>query len=595
MKRLVSPIPSLTLSPVDLTLWRDDVYMTLQNLISFQQPIAMVFDQHTLSAINLTFTPQQLKQLGISIFYDITTIDQIVLKNIIYMISPIVSHCQMIANFILKNKDKNNQVIFIPRKTITCERVFEQYGVWEHVKINTLPMRLIAMDDDILITNNNELYPNMLINRDNMLLFNIKDCLIDIQEKFGLIPFIQGIGDQSEFIIEELLKHSHGQTYTHSPQYKQLKDNISMIGRLIIIDREIDFVTPLLTPHHYEGLINEFFEIKDNVVENIVVNSDEPVYHLLRDENINQVGAIVTEKLKLLNEAYKIKDKTNISEINKSLKEIKKLERQYSPDYLKTHYHLIKKVIEKLQTKESLLMTRFENELLTSEVELLQIRLLNEYPFEEQIFDLINQNLSPIAIIRIICLYCITHDGLNKKFYIDMQTEFIRTFGYQYIFLFDNLFKAHVLYFHNHHSWHTIKNTFSLITNEENDIAKVYDGYAPLSCRLIEYGLTVPMNYLHKNNPENILLKGWGRVNVNKKIETVGTHFHVIQNLNSFKNLDDQSQLNKIILVCFVGPVTYGEISALRKLTEMNPDKHIIILSTHIVNGNTFIENFNFI
>lgn len=44
---------------------------------------------------------------------------------------------------------------------------------------------------------------------------------------------------------------------------------------------------------------------------------------------------------------------------------------------------------------------------------------------------------------------------------------------------------------------------------------------------------------------------------------------------------------NKIVLICFVGPITYGEIAVLRKL------ENILILCMTIVNGNTLIQSFD--
>jgi hypothetical protein len=234
-------------------------------------------------------------------------------------------------------------------------------------------------------------------------------------------------------------------------------------------------------------------------------------------------------------------------------------------------------------------------------LDFINLNILNNNVFETQILNMIEENLSPLYIIRLLCLYCITHNGLNQKFYKQFKIEFIKTYGYQYVFLLENLSTAKLIYFENDKDWNIIKNKLVLISNQENDIASIYNGYAPLSCRLVEYGLTVSLKHLYQKNQNNILLKGWGDVKVNKKVSVVGTPFQVIQNLNNEPildvnnnfNYDIEQQLYKIVLICFVGPITYGEIAALRKLTQMNPGKKILILTTHLVNGNTFIKTFN--
>jgi hypothetical protein len=45
------------------------------------------------------------------------------------------------------------------------------------------------------------------------------------------------------------------------------------------------------------------------------------------------------------------------------------------------------------------------------------------------------------------------------------------------------------------------------------------------------------------------------------------------------------------ILVVFIGGITYAEISAIRFLNRKNSDHKFIILTTHIINGKTLINN----
>lgn len=42
--------------------------------------------------------------------------------------------------------------------------------------------------------------------------------------------------------------------------------NISEIHSAVLIDREVDMVTPLLTQFTYEGLIDELFGINNNII-----------------------------------------------------------------------------------------------------------------------------------------------------------------------------------------------------------------------------------------------------------------------------------------------------------------------------------------
>jgi hypothetical protein len=335
INKSISPVPSLISSPIDLISLRDKTYHQLKTIITkYSNPFAIVFDDYTISAINLTLKPQQLKQLGITSFHTLHQLDYIKNKNVIYIISPLIENCQVVSKFILQSslkqdvnnpvlQNKNHHIIFLPKRKLSCERVFEYEGIYKYITIDELPLNIIAVDDDLLTTDDKTSFPKMMIDRDNNPLFNIKNALIKIQENFGIIPFIQGMGNKSEFIIEEMLKHFDDKEYQLSTAFLHLQQP-SQIGRMIIIDRDCDYLTPLLTPFNYAGLIDEIFGIDDNIInnKNIIVNHDEPIYRLLCDENINHVGNILTEKIKLLDNAYKIKDKTNISDINKSFKNL---------------------------------------------------------------------------------------------------------------------------------------------------------------------------------------------------------------------------------------------------------------------------------
>lgn len=46
----------------------------------------------------------------------------------------------------------------------------------------------------------------------------------------------------------------------------------------------------------------------------------------------------------------------------------------------------------------------------------------------------------------------------------------------------------------------------------------------------------------------------------------------------------------KKILVYFIGGITYAEISAIRFLNKLFPDKQFIIATTQIINGDSCVE-----
>ena len=88
-----------------------------------------------------------------------------------------------------------------------------------------------------------------------------------IQQAHGLFPRIIGKGDNANRLMELLFRMRSEATADESSTSKLGLMPSASIESLIIIDREIDFATVLLTQLTYEGLIDEMFGIRYNQAE----------------------------------------------------------------------------------------------------------------------------------------------------------------------------------------------------------------------------------------------------------------------------------------------------------------------------------------
>jgi len=132
-----------------------------------------------------------------------------------------------------------------------------------------------------------------------------------------------------------------------------------------------------------------------------------------------------------------------------------------------------------------------------------------------------------------------------------------------------------------------------------DDIAYVYSGYAPVSCRLVENALRIPIPFTktaetavfgkEAGGPSSDILKGWGsEVDSNVNLTPGGPAFHAIQTLP--KGLSTDEKTSKVTLVFFVGGMTFTELSAMRFLSR-NADNSIIVATTKLTNGNALMES----
>ena len=152
---------------------------------------------------------------------------------------------------------------------------------------------------------------------------------MSIQHTHGLFPRIIGKGSNAKRLMELLLR-LRSEVLTSEPS-NSIASQLGMmpsssIESLIIIDREVDFNTPLLTQLTYEGLIDEIFGIKDNQAEintsiigqaagtqanqqqsakrKIQLDSSDALYTQLRDTNFATGSRLLSKFAKRLQSEY---------------------------------------------------------------------------------------------------------------------------------------------------------------------------------------------------------------------------------------------------------------------------------------------------
>jgi len=100
-----------------------------------------------------------------------------------------------------------------------------------------------------------------------------------------------------------------------------------------------------------------------------------------------------------------------------------------------------------------------------------------------------------VKVLRLLILLCLTNGGLKPKQLEFFKREILQTYGFEYFFTLNNLEKLDLLRKQEGKPvFSTLRKALRLIVEEidetnPSDIAYVYSGYAPLSCRLIQQGM----------------------------------------------------------------------------------------------------------
>ena len=133
-----------------------------------------------------------------------------------------------------------------------------------------------------------------------------------------------------QLVADTLIQQSKGNQSSNN------NEKTSQIGTLFLIDRAVDFITPLLSQLTYEGLIDEVYKIKssyldvdaelfsdfssDSVNNNsassnnakkkrkVILNSNDEIYSQFRDSNFAAVGNLIHQKAVQLSQAYQVRN-----------------------------------------------------------------------------------------------------------------------------------------------------------------------------------------------------------------------------------------------------------------------------------------------
>uniref|UniRef100_A0A668AKI0 VPS33B late endosome and lysosome associated n=1 Tax=Myripristis murdjan TaxID=586833 RepID=A0A668AKI0_9TELE len=496
-------------------------------------------------------------------------------------------------------KFKRYKIIFTPQKFYACETVLEEQGIFGDVSTDEWAFYLLPLDEDIINLELPEFFRDNFLEGDQRWVRTGGSALHLFHSIYGPFSKVYGIGRCSKMVYE---------SWREQVKEGEQKARQAEVGTVFLIDRDVDFVTPLCSQVVYEGLVDDIFRIKCGCVEfgpdvtssdksiKVMLNSQDKVFNEIRNEHFSNVFGFLSQKARNLQTAYDkrrgmdIKQmKTFVSEELKGLKQEHRL--------LSLHIGASESMMKK-KTKQDF------QELLKTEHSLLEGFEIREcISFIEEH---INRQVSYLKLCPL-SLYFFT--GLLPKDYRSLKAQYLQSYGVDHLLTFANLKQLGLLVEQqpgetltvmeskmgklvNDKTAGKLTDAFSSLAKKSNfralsrrlslvpksdeeydlrvprDMAYIFSGaYIPLSCKLIEQVLE---------------RDGWtGLEEVTRLLN--GHEFAVTADLRP------QSDAQRIILVMFLGGCTFSEISALRFLGRERGYK-FIVLTTAITNSARLIE-----
>ncbi|KAM5238763.1 vacuolar protein sorting-associated protein 33A isoform 4-T4 [Ctenodactylus gundi] len=467
-------------------------------------------------------------------------------KNIIFFVRPRLELMDIIAENVLsedrRGPARDFHILFVPRRSLLCEQRLKDLGVLgSFIHREEYSLDLIPFDGDLLSMESEGAFKECYLEGDQTSLYHAAKGLMTLQALYGTIPQIFGKGECARQVANMMVRMKRELTGGQNSV-------LPVFDNLLLLDRNVDLLTPLATQLTYEGLIDEIYGIQNSYVKlppekfvpkkqgdggkdlpteakKLQLNSAEELYAEIRDKNFNAVGSVLSKKAKIISAAFEERHNA------KTVGEIKQFVSQ----------------LPHMQAARGSLANH------TSIAE-----LIKDVTTSEDFFDKLT---------------------VEQEFMSGIDTD--KTYGYEHILTLHNLEKAGLLrpQTGGRNSYPTIRKTLRLWmddVNEQNptDISYVYSGYAPLSVRLAQL-LSRP---------------GWRSIEEVLRI-LPGPHFEERQPLPTGLQKKRQPGENRVTLVFFLGGVTFAEIAALRFLSQLEDGgTEYVIATTKLLNGSSWIE-----
>ena len=460
--------------------------------------------------------------------------------NIIYLVRPNLSLMKVIANQIhacIKSGIRSQyHIYFVPHRTVVCEQMLEDEGVLEHCEIGEFPLGLVQFDTDLLSLEIDSVFRQCYVDGDTSSLNVVARALNRLQHTFGVIPHVKSKGAASRKVLQKLL---------HLRREEGLPANVGAFGAsgaggggssqrseihtLVVLDREVDLVSPMVTPLTYEGLVDDLIGIENGRIKveasilgddksdltagpgsaktqqqqpdkpkrnpnekvSVPLNNSDSIFAESRNLTIEKnLGAFLQEKAIRIKEKYasfrENKD-ASISEIHGFVKQIPHLKKEF--ECLQQHINIAELIKKTTDSREFRDQWQGERGMLEGE------------SFLDQIEDMICADSDRTLFyrtMRLLCLQSLTAGGIRSSRYDAIRRLVVQTYGYEQLFTLSNLERTgllkrkDVMLVDTAPAWAGLRKQLRLIDERANsgsspgDISYVSAGYAPLSVRLVQ-------------------------------------------------------------------------------------------------------------
>ncbi|KAK3022268.1 hypothetical protein RJ639_045862 [Escallonia herrerae] len=456
--------------------------------------------------------------------------------------------CSHIHNDISKGLQREYFVYFVPRRAVVCEKILEEEKVHHLLNIGEYPLYAIPLDEDVLSFELDLAYKDCLVDGDTTSLWHIAKAIHELEFSFGLIPNVRAKGKASVRVADILNR-------------MQAEEPVNASD---------------VTVQHFCSLSKIFIQNRSQLlrINNGAVELDSSIMGVQQDGKKIKVPLNSSDKL--------FKETRDLNfEVVVQVRPLAAICIVTAGSTSKSNLHEAG-----LHGDVNYLQSQTVSELKDF------VRKLNSLPEMTRHINLAQHLSTYTSKPAFLGRLDMEHTIVEAQSY-DMR-ELLHSYGFEHMATLNNLEKAGLLKKQESKgNWLTVKRALQLVVDDTdtanpNDISYVFSGYAPLSIRLVQHAIR----------------SGWRPIEDILKLlpgphsETKRSGFASSPSFDSLPGAPHTADKvgggrRSLVLVVFIGGVTFAEISALRFLSAQEGMAYdLVVGTTKIVSGHTLTEAF---
>ncbi|SNX84323.1 probable vacuolar sorting protein (hbrA) [Melanopsichium pennsylvanicum] len=408
-------------------------------------------------------------------------------KSIVYICRPEIKWMKAIAEHLRADRNvrptsplqHTYTISFVPHRTEPCLQFLDQEAVLSDVSLLDFGLEFVPLDNDLISLEDEAAWKKIYCDGDHTPIFRSAQALMTLQHAYGLFPRILGKGALARRLADLLIRQRR-EHLASDPSSPALTTPSALVDSLIIIDRSVDYATPLCTQLTYEGLVDEVVGISSGHVEvdpslltgqsqNAAgVGSHQPhasgsgtplqltstpkkrkhrldastdlLFAEIRNLNFAVVGDRLHRAARRLNSDYEGRHQAKtVSQIRAFVGKLGGLQSEHA--CLRLHTGLTERIMEWTAREE------FNRMLEVQQNSVAGIDLTTQY---QAIEDMVNEERDLISVLRLLCLTSVVGlgsvgGGIKAKNLEFVKREILQTYGYEHLPLLLRLQKTGLL------------------------------------------------------------------------------------------------------------------------------------------------------